>query len=307
MAIKHRLNVSQEIVKSRNELQTRPLHTLVNYSPIEALAIKREYSIDVPPSEDFPHMIVTIPDKWPYIKLAPLYDAHIGSGDQDTQKLERDLEWMADEPYVLTWNGGDMQENANKMSPGASVIAQKTSPNAQFDEALRLLKPIQSKILFSIPGNHEARAMNVAGFDISKLFAQVLLVPYSRDYMFCTLKWRGNNFRLLAHHGSGAAQTAGAQRNAARKDMPWARADLYWTGHLHQPMTDVVYQTDVDQKTDKMVERSSVLIISPSYVKYFGGYAATKRLAPGVRGLTVATLQEDGRIDVEMHANGKRL
>jgi hypothetical protein len=293
---------------TRKELQSiQPMKCLVNYSPIEALTIKREFTVNVPPSEDFPQMIVTIPDVWPYIKLGPLYDAHIGSPDQDAAKLERDLHWIANEPYLLTWNGGDMQENANKNSPGASVIVQTKTPNEQFELALNLLKPIQPKILFSIPGNHEMRTMNDAGFSISKFLAQVLLVPYSGDYMFCSLKWRGNTFRLLAHHGSGAAQTAGAQRNAARKDMPWVCADLYWTGHLHQPMTDVVYQTEFDQKTGLMVERSAMSIISPSYVKYFGGYAATKRLAPGVRGLTVATLQEDGRIDVSMHANGKRL
>ncbi|MGH9967981.1 MAG: hypothetical protein ACREBG_09150, partial [Pyrinomonadaceae bacterium] len=124
---------------------------------------------------------------------------------------------------------------------------------------------------------------------------------------FCTVKWRGMNFRIAAHHGTGAAQTAGGQRNAARKDMPWVKADIYWTGHLHQPMADLVYQADFDQRTGEMITRQAFVIISPSYLRYFGGYAAEKRYAPGVLGLISATLQADGRIDVSLHAKGMRL
>jgi hypothetical protein len=89
--------------------------------------------------------------------------------------------------------------------------------------------------------------------------------------------------------------------------MPWAHFDFFWTGHLHQPMVDVVYQTDFDQSTGRIFERNGVVIISPSYVKYFGGYAAKKRMAPGSRGLIAAELRDDGRIDVSLHARGRRL
>jgi hypothetical protein len=162
-------------------------------------------------------------------------------------------------------------------------------------------------MLFAIPGNHEARTMNSAGFDIARQFATDLQIPYFSDYCFCTIRWRGNNFRICAHHGTGAAQTAGGQRNAARKDMPWTAADIYWTGHLHQPIVDLVYRTDHNQATGSMVTRQSLVIISPSYVQYFGCYAAAKRLSPGVIGLIPVTLQDDGRIDATIHAKGERL
>ena len=114
-------------------------------------------------------------------------------------------------------------------------------------------------------------------------------------------------FRLLAHHGAGGAQTPGAQRNAARKELTWAKPDILWTGHLHAPMSDTIYLTDVDQKTGRVFERGAVVIISPSYLRYFGGYAAKMRMTPGLRGLSVVTLQSDGRIDTSIHARGKRL
>jgi len=248
-----------------------------------------------------------VPDAWDSILLAPLYDVHLGSKEHDAERFERHLLWLAETPNVLTWDGGDLIENASKLSIGASVFGQSATPHEQLVHALKTLSLIQHKVLFTLPGNHEDR-MDVMGEDMAAWLATMLEVPYFPDYCFCAIKWRGNTFRLLAHHGSGGAQTAGAQRMAARKDIAWARPfDLFWTGHLHQPMVDVLYQTDQDQKTSRLVERNGFVIISPSYLKYFGGYGAKRRFSPGTRGLGVVELQEDGRMDVNLHASGKRL
>src|ERR1700690_1331226 len=267
---------------------------------------KRRVKIEKPESE-FPELIVTVPDSWDRIQIAPLFDVHIGSGDHDAELFARHLEWIRRTPDVLTWNGGDMVENATKYSPGASAICQKGTPNEQLFQAAKQLASIQHKMLFAIPGNHEDRTFNEAGVDGAEQLPEHLQLPYFPDYCFLTIKWRGNTFRGCVHHGSGAAQTPGAQRNAARKDMPWAHFDLYWTGHLHQPMVDIVFQTDFEQATGRIFERNSTVIISPSYVRYFGGYAAKRRMAPGSRGLIAATLNSDGRIDVTLHARGRRL
>jgi hypothetical protein len=267
---------------------------------------KRSVKI-IKPESEFPELTVIVPDSWTSINLAPLYDVHVGSGDHDEALFAKHLEWIRTTPNVLTWNGGDMVENATKYSPGASAICQKGTPNQQLFDAAKKLTAIQHKLLFAIPGNHEDRTFNEAGLDGAAQLAEHLRLPYFSDYCFLTIKWRGNNFRICAHHGAGGAQTPGAQRNAARKEMPWAHFDMFWTGHLHQPMADVVYQTDFDQSNGRSFERDGVVIISPSYVKYFGGYAAKKRMTPGCRGLIAAVLNDDGRIDISLHARGKRL
>ncbi len=265
---------------------------------------KRKFDVRLPESE-FPELIVTVPDSWPHIKLAPWYDVHIGHRLHAAKLFKRHLEWMKNEPYVLSWNGGDMFENVVIGSPG--IFSQRTYPGEQFDNACEVLADVQHKMMFAIPGNHEARTMNIAGFDIARHLADDLRLPYFPDYCFCTIKWKGLKFRLVAHHGSGAAATAGGQRNAARKDMPWIGGDMYWTGHLHQPIADVVYRAEYDQKTDRLVTRTSVVVISPSYVQYFNGYAASKRLGPGALGLAVAILKPNGNIEITLQAKGARL
>lgn len=301
------LEVKSAIKNAQERARKKPVVPMLTFDERDSATVLREFAIEKLPTTGRPEMVIKVPDSWPYVDLAPLYDCHIGSGDQDESKFLRHLEWLKTAPYVLTWNGGDMVDNATVNSV-ADPNDSELSPNEQFDHAKELMMEIRHKMMFAITGNHEARTRRLASLDMARLFAQVLSVPYSQDYMFCTLRWRGNNFRLLAHHGSGGAQSPGGILNAARKDMPWAHGiDLYWSGHLHQPKTDIVSCTDFDQSTNETIDRDAVVIISPSYVKYFGSYAALKRMAPGTRGLTSARLTDDGRITVTMHANGKRL
>ena len=271
---------------------------------IQATFKKRKFKIEVPDSE-FPEIIITVPDSWPRVLLAPWYDVHRGHTLHADTLFKKHRKWFIEEPYVLGFNGGDFIENVVEGSPG--IFSQTEYPGAQFDGAAEILAPMQHKLMFAIPGNHEARTARIAGFDIARHLAHDLRIPYFGDYCFCTIRWKGMNFRICAHHGTGAAASPGGQRNAARKDLPWVGCDLYWTGHLHQPIADVVYRADFDQATNRMVRRSSVVIISPSYLRYFGGYGAAKRLGPGELGLTIAELQPNGNIEVKVHAGGRRI
>jgi hypothetical protein len=255
------------------------------------------------PVTEFPELDVIVPDNWTSIQLAPLYDVHIGNPQHDSKLLDKHLTWIEDTPNVLTWNGGDVIENITNSQMGHTALDNET----QIFEATKRLAPIQHKMLFSLPGNHEARTYKGTQVSTGKRLADNWQLPYFSDYCFLTIKWRGMNFRVVTHHGAGGAQTAGAQLNSARKELAWLTADLIWTGHLHQNKVDVVYRVDYDQKTGRAFERDTIIIISPSYLNYFNSYAAASRMAPGIRGLSVAVLNSDGRIDASVHARGKRL
>lgn len=259
------------------------------------------------PASEFPELIIEIPNSWPHVIIAPLYDVHIGHSQHDAALFERHANWLAKAPYVLSFDGGDLIENASKLSVGSGVYEQDYSPHNQLVIAIKKLAHLRHKMLFKLPGNHEDRTL-ITGVDIGAWLAWLLDIPYFPDFCFCTVKFAGNNFRILAHHGTGSAQTAGGQIMAARKAVPFFKPfDVYWTGHLHSSNVAVLYQTDFDQKTGRAVERHGLIIVSPSYMKYFGTYAAKRAYAPGLRGLHAITLHRDGRIDANVHANGRRL
>lgn len=259
------------------------------------------------PRSQFPELVVTVPDEWASIQIAPLYDIHLGHKRHDAELFKKHISWIARTPNVLTFNGGDLFDNSSKLSVGGGVYEQDETPDEQTDTAMRTVAPIQHKMLFCLPGNHEQRS-GAMGLDVARWVAKGLQLPYFPDYCMCVIQWRGLRYRILAHHGSGAATTAGAQRMAARKDITWAKPfDLFWTGHLHNPLVDVLYQTDADQRNGGYFERNAFVVISPSYLEFFGTYGAQKRYHPGTRGLAAVVLNDDGRMDATMHARGRRL
>lgn len=255
------------------------------------------------PKSEYPELDITIPDKIESPELAPLFDVHCGSPQQDTELLDRHLRWIADTPNVFSWDGGDVTENITDFKMGHTPL----SNEEQVYLATKKLGVVQHKLWFKLAGNHEDRTYKHTHTSSSRRIADNIKVPHFGDYCICTIKWRGNKFRLLTHHGAGGGTTPGAQRNSARKELTWFKPDILWTGHLHAPMNDNVFTLDVDQKTGRAFERGVVVLISPSYLKYFGGYSAKMRLSPGLRGLSVCKLQEDGRIDITTHARGKRI
>lgn len=248
-----------------------------------------------------PAIEVNVPDKWPYIKLAPWYDVHIGGNNQP--KFEADLEWFAKEPYTLGWLGGDIIENASKLSIGSGVYEQDFKPDNQLVLAVRSFAAIRHKLLFGIQGNHEDRS-NLMGVDLAAWTAGMLQLPYSPDFVFLKLNWRGQHFKITAHHGSGGAATPGAQLNAMRRMREFGEADIYWMGHLHQERVDKMITSVNDGSASRL--RESLFVLSPSYVPYFGTYAAKKRLPMGAQGLGIVTLSPDGTMEYTMQAKGQR-
>jgi hypothetical protein len=277
---------------------------LTDLEAIQANFGKRVFKREVPKGE-YPELFITIPDKFEEIELAPLYDVHVGSRELDETLLDEHLHWIADTPNVFTWNGGDAFEN--KTGKESHMGHDPLSPEEQLIRVTTKFATVQHKMFHSVSGNHEARTFKQAGMSSAKRLAENLKVPYFPDYTMLTIKWRGNKFRILTHHGAGGGVTPGSQRNAARKELTWFHPDMIWTGHVHQQLVDPIKIFCIDQKTDRVYEKDCLVMISPSYLKFFNSYGAAARMAPGQRGLSVAKLQANGRIDANIHARGKRL
>lgn len=286
------------VVEARTRPEIRKLCATFKKSPLRIIRNPGE----------IPALSVHVPDSWPYFKLVPWYDVHFDNKAHDRSLLEKHVDWFIKEPYCIGYLGGDIIENASKLSIGDGVYAQDKKPQGQVYTAVQKFAAAQHKLCFSIPGNHEART-EIMGISISEWIATLLDLEYSPDYMFVTFHWRGHQISLLAHHGAGGAATPGAQRMSLRKLTQVGRADLYIMGHLHCELVDKISIVDFDQSTGKPFEREALGVITPSYLRYFGTYAAAKILPITSRGLTVITVVEDQgeiRLDASVHAKQRR-
>lgn len=243
-----------------------------------------------------PRLEVTVPDSWPHIVLAPWYDVHLGNNGHLAARFDKDINWFLNEPYTLGWLGGDIMENATKLSVGTGVYHQDYNPQNQMALSLQKFADVRHKLLFSIPGNHEDRT-GILGIDPVYWVAQILGIEYSPDYMFARFKWRGQYIDLLAHHGVGASRTAGAQRMMVRRLAEIGEADIYWVGHLHNELTDKWIKGRSDFNSHGHMSEC-LGIISPAYLDYFKSYAAQKMLPPSTTGLTTVKIfqNDEGEI-----------
>jgi hypothetical protein len=124
---------------------------------------------------------------------------------------------------VLTFDGGDFSEFASKLSLGAGVYEQRLKPDEQFEDALLIQARLWRKMLFKLPGNHEQRA-SVLGIDLARWIATWLGIPYFPDFCFCTIRFAGNNFRILAPwygslHDGRRTTHGGAQDDAVGESL----------------------------------------------------------------------------------------
>ena len=100
------------------------------------------------PSSEFPELFVDLNDNLDSIILAPLFDVHIGNPQFDEKLFLKHRKWIADEPNVVSWLGGDMIENITNPKMGHTPL----SNEEQIERATELIAPMQHKIMFSLPG-----------------------------------------------------------------------------------------------------------------------------------------------------------
>ena len=71
----------------------------------------------------FRNWISRFPDSVESPILAPLYDVHCGSPQQDEPLLDKHLDWIANTSNVFTWDGGDVTENITDFKMGHTPMS----------------------------------------------------------------------------------------------------------------------------------------------------------------------------------------
>lgn len=217
------------------------------------------------------------------LHLYPMGDFHVGHRLHASDRLRPILEYIAEDPDGYLILLGDQAEAATKTSVGLGVYEEDLNVNQQVERLYHLLKPLadMGKIIGIHEGNHEFRIHQSVSIDPMEWLARWLNVPYLGWQAFTEIRVGEQSYLIHSFHGKSSAQTAGGLLNAAQKIMHQVEADIYLSGHVHDPIYDSTARLVKKPGTDRIVKKLYHFFICTAWMDYFGGYADMKALRPG--------------------------
>ncbi|MCL5733789.1 MAG: metallophosphoesterase [Patescibacteria group bacterium] len=237
------------------------------------------------------------------LKIIPLSDIHIGAKGFKEEKFISFIKYISEEPVLCCVNG-DTVEMALPDSP-SGVFEQTMSPTEQMLYLREHLKPIEEKILWALPGNHEERPIKRSNIDPLEWVLRSLKTNvedrYSQFPISATIEYEGHKFNFFVQHGASGATTPGSKINAASKPLQFIKnAHFIIMGHVHSsdqsPQNSFNLKVEGEQMT--VAKHLVYVIIAPAFYEYFNTYGAKKGYAPPSTGAVVPYLWKNGTYGV---------
>ena len=189
---------------------------------------------------DFPEITSSRPSVF---SLYPIGDCHLGSSHCDEDGLEKKLQQIKGEKNAFVIGMGDyidaILKNDKRFDVGglASWVKGDNIIELQREKVKKLFKPVSSKIICMLTGNHEETVHLDKQDDITRNICKDLGVAYGGYSCFISLKFRRgtavHQYIIHAWHGAGAAQQEGARMMRLMRLVNDVEADIYLMGHLH--------------------------------------------------------------------------
>ena len=221
------------------------------------------------------------------VKIICVGDLHIGSRYSNYLSVEKllDAELKKDSNSYIVWLG-DLADYAVMGSKG-DVYSASMTPEQQKREVKRILERYKERTLIVVEGNHEYRIRRAVGIsDIADWCAENN-IAYTRDLglvvLYVSNRHYGHGkalFKLAVGHGYTSARTIGGRITANGRIMDIIEdADVYLTGHTHQPSVTCHQRFIFDSQNKKLLPRNYYLVTVPAFVDY-EEYAAKKFMHP---------------------------
>ena len=200
--------------------------------------------VDVEPGE-----ILTVKsDK--SLKIHGLTDIHVGANEFDYKKFKQAIGKIKRDDNARWFGNGDLIE----LIPPHYKISQRGQnipPDEQYLEFLNLVDCIKDKCLFIRGGNHDyLRSFNILDFDVCKVIAKEMNVPYYRMPGYTTITINGKSWNLVSGHGKSGAKNGDLELD--KMAAVYSEGDVFFLGHNHQlyvkPMDSLVIGDDATEE-----------------------------------------------------------
>jgi hypothetical protein len=236
--------------------------------------------------------------EWGSIEVNQLTDMQFGHVCCNEKRLKEYIDWNLEKPNRFVVLVGDCIDAATIFSPG-SPYENLFSPSNQACRFAELFAPLRHRILGYVGGNHERRGIPAFG-DLGSLIATYLRVPYSAGKQHIDVHFGKHvPFKIELWHGTGSARTKGTVAQTLDRFMSQGDGQLYYMGHLHQPMVIPKWREERDGRGGIKL-RKTIGVVGSSFLEFYGTYAEVKGLEPGDVMMGRAILYPDGGWEVTL-------
>tara|TARA_Y100000034_G_C6821807_1_gene370201 strand:- start:190 stop:1080 length:891 start_codon:yes stop_codon:yes gene_type:complete len=159
-------------------------------------------------------------------------DIHHGANEHHESKFEDLIEEVDSDPNARWFLNGD---NIELIPPNYKISqrGQAMEPDIQHLSFVKRVEKIADKLLFVRGGNHDfMRSVNLLGFDVSKVLADWLSVPYYRLPGYTRIKVKDQVWNLVSGHGKSGAKNGDLELD--RMAAVYSEGDVFYLGHNHQ-------------------------------------------------------------------------
>lgn len=221
---------------------------------------------------DFEMTVHDLGSELSHINIYPLGDVHVGSNHFDEERFDKWIELVKKDEFGYVVLVGDMVDNGLKNSKTNSYEA-TMRPREQKEYLVRKLRPIADRILGVVRGNHEERSVNdtddcplydvMAKLDLEDLYRESMnfvKVSFGKQ----THNQKCATYNLVLAHG-------GSQGKTSKFSYVFDGADVFVTGHIHQPSGYFPSKIVIDSRNNKVYERGMIHVVVPTFQNN-GGY-----------------------------------
>ena len=166
------------------------------------------------------------------IKIHGATDVHFGANEHHNEKFEEFIEEVDGDPNARWFANGD---NIELIPPNYKISqrGQMMEPDEQHIGFIEKIDRIADKLLFIRGGNHDMiRSVNILGFDVSKVMADMIGVPYFRLPGYSIVRICDKEWSLVTGHGKSGAKNGDTELD--KKAAVFSDGDVFFLGHNHQ-------------------------------------------------------------------------
>lgn len=180
-------------------------------------------------------------------------DIHHGANEHHWEKFDEFLDMVEKDDDGYWFMNGD---NIECIPPNYKISqrGQYEEPDDQHLIFIKRIDRIKHKLLFVRGGNHDMiRSVNLLGFDVSKVLADRLQVPYFKMPGYTNINIEGKDWKLVTGHGRGGGKNGDLELD--KMAAVYSDGDVFFLGHNHQLYAKPIDSLVIDMAEERLKRR----------------------------------------------------